>query len=108
MLLAKTSKLEELQQYMKYALNGFDMALQLPTSKPFWKTTRYLFISRSLFERILKSITMKWKWMENKQVIVGFGNWKNPRDSIIRGHCRGPVKEIMDELQKWCEVVDVD
>jgi hypothetical protein len=46
--------------------------------------------------------------MENKQVIVGFGNWKNPRDSIIRGHCRGPVKEIMDELQKWCEVVDVD
>jgi hypothetical protein len=46
--------------------------------------------------------------MENKQDSVGFGNWSNPRDSIIRGHCRGPVKEIKNKLQKSCEVVDVD
>ncbi len=46
--------------------------------------------------------------MENKQVIVSFGNWSNPRDSIIRGHCRGPLKEMKDKMQKPCEVVDVD
>jgi hypothetical protein len=43
--------------------------------------------------------------MENKQVLVGFGNWSNPRDSILRGP---PVKEIKDKVQKWYEVVDVD
>ncbi len=41
-------------------------------------------------------------------MIVGFSNWSNPRDIIIRGHQRGPVKEIQDKLQKWCEVVDGD
>jgi hypothetical protein len=51
---------------------------------------------------------MKQKQTENKQAIVGFGNWSNPSDSITRGHCRGQVKEVKDRLQKWCEVVDVD
>ncbi len=51
---------------------------------------------------------MKWTQKENKQVMVGFGNWSNPRDSIIRGHRRGPIKAVIDKLQKWCEVVDVD
>jgi hypothetical protein len=60
------------------------------------------------FEKILKSITTKWTQTENKQVIVGFGHWSNPRDSFIRGHQRGPVKEVKDKLQKMCEVVDVD
>jgi hypothetical protein len=45
--------------------------------------------------------------MENKQVIVGVGNWSNPRDSVVRGHRRGLVKEVKDKLQKWCEVMDV-
>ena len=40
--------------------------------------------------------------MENKQAIVGFGNNSDPRDSIIRGHYRGPIKEVKDKLQKWC------
>jgi hypothetical protein len=31
--------------------------------------------------------------MDNKQVIVGFGNWGNPCDSITQGRCRGPVQE---------------
>jgi hypothetical protein len=46
--------------------------------------------------------------LDKKQVIVSFGNWGNPRDSIIQGHQRGPVQEVKNKLQKWCEVVDVD
>jgi hypothetical protein len=45
---------------------------------------------------------------DNKQVIVSFGNWDDLQDSIIEGHCRGPVQEVKNKLQKWCEVVDVD
>ena len=105
----KTSKLEELQSYAKYALDGLDMALQLHVTIPFrkWRFKTFIYKQKT-FEKILKSITTKRARTENKQVIVGFGNWSNPRDSIIRGHRRGPVKEIKDKLQKWCEVVDVD
>jgi hypothetical protein len=31
-----------------------------------------------------------------------------PNNSIIRGHHRGPVKEIKDRLKGWCELVEVD
>jgi hypothetical protein len=56
----------------------------------------------------LQRITTKKSDLDKKQVIVSFGNWGNPRDSIIRGHRRGPVQEVKNKLQKWCEVLDVD
>jgi hypothetical protein len=46
--------------------------------------------------------------MHSMQVIAGFGNWGNPHDSLIQGHHRGPVLEVKNKLQKWCEVMDVD
>jgi hypothetical protein len=58
--------------------------------------------------KILQRITTKKSELDKKQVIVGFGNWGNPRDSIMRGHRRGPGQEVKNKLQKWCEVVDVD
>ncbi len=59
------------------------------------------------FHKILRMITTKWTETDPKRVIVGFGNWGNHRDSIIRGHWRGAVKAIKDKLKRWCELVDV-
>jgi hypothetical protein len=53
-------------------------------------------------------IMMKQTETPPKKVIVGFGNRGSPRDSIIQGHCRRPVKEIKEKLKRWCELVDVD
>jgi transposase len=46
--------------------------------------------------------------MEVQEIFLQAKDWGNPRDSIIRGHQRGPVQEVKNKLQKWCEVVDVD
>jgi hypothetical protein len=53
-------------------------------------------------------IMMKRTETDPKKVIVGFDNWGNPRDRIIRGHRRGAVKEIKEKFKRWCELVDVD
>jgi hypothetical protein len=58
--------------------------------------------------KILQRITTKKSELDNKQFIVDFGHWGNPRDSFIRCHQRRPVQEVKNKLQKWCEVVDVD
>jgi hypothetical protein len=60
------------------------------------------------FQKILQRITAKKSQRDNKQVIVGFGNKGNHHDGIKLGHCRGPVQEVKNKLQKWCGVVDVD
>ncbi len=106
----KTNDINELQHYLCHALNGLDMALQLHVINPFrkWKNKSYI-CKQKTFHKILQMITMKRTEMDPKKVIVGFGNWGNSRDSIIiRGHRRGPIKEIKDKLKKWCELVDVD
>jgi hypothetical protein len=109
MLSNKTNEINELQHYLRHALNGLYMALQLHITNPFrkWKHKTYIFKQKN-FHKILQMITTKRTKKDPKKVIVGFGNWGNPRDSIIRGHRRGPVKEIKDKLKKWCELVDVD
>jgi hypothetical protein len=83
--------------------------LELHFKKPFrkWSFKKYIYKQKT-FEKILQWITTKKSQRDNKQVIVGFGNWGNPGDSIIRGHHRGPVQEVKNKLQKWCEVVDAD
>jgi transposase len=45
---------------------------------------------------------------EERNVIVGWGNWSNPNNSIIRGHKRCPVKRIVKELRRWCRVETID
>ena len=105
----KTNDINELQHYLRHALNGLDMALQLHVINPFrkWKHKTYIFKQKT-FHKILQMITTKRTETDPKKVIVGFGNWGNPRDSIIRGHRRGPVKEIKERLKNWCELVEVD
>jgi hypothetical protein len=57
-----------------------------------WSFKTYIYKQKT-FKNILLRITPKMLQMDNKQVIVGFGNWGNPCDSITQGRCRGPVQE---------------
>ncbi len=83
----KTHELDELKKYAVYALSYLDKALELHYKNPFrkWCFKTYIYKQKT-FNKILQRITTKKSQRENKQVIVGFGNWGNPRDSIIRGH----------------------
>jgi hypothetical protein len=105
----KTHVLDELKKYAVFALSYLDKALELHYKNPFrkWSFKTYIYKQKT-FEKILQRITTKKSQGDNKKVIVGFGNWGYPRDSIIQGHHRGPVQEVKNKLQKWCEVVDVD
>jgi hypothetical protein len=105
----KTPVLGELKKYAVFALNYLDKALELHFKNPFrkWCFKTYIYLQKT-FEKILQRITTKKSQRDNKQVIVVFGNWGNPHDSIIQGHCRGPVQEVKNKLQKWCKVVNVD
>jgi hypothetical protein len=106
----KTMDIEKLQSYIEYALKGLDNALQLHHENPFRKWKFKTFIKKQkTFQDICQKISKK-KHIDDDTIkpIVGFGDWSNPRDCIIRGHRRGPVKEIKKELQRWCKVVDVD
>lgn len=105
----KTESIEELNSYIIYSLKGIDNALKLHFDNPFrkWKFKTYI-QKQKTFISICKKITKKKTIQDTSRVIVGFGNLSNSRDSIIRGHRRGPVKEIKNTLKKWCKVVDVD
>ncbi|NBW28745.1 MAG: hypothetical protein EBR38_09300 [Flavobacteriaceae bacterium] len=107
---AKTTSLTELQNFISYSLKGVDNALQLHHKNPFrkWKFKTYI-SKQNTFLNICKKISKKsHKTDTSVRTIVGFGDWSNPRDSIIRGHKRGPVKQIKEELKRWCPVMDVD
>ncbi len=57
--------------------------------------SRHFIHKQKTFEKI---IMMKKKCTENKQVIVGFCIWGNPKNRIIQGHGKGPAKGIKDKL----------
>jgi len=105
----KSHVISKLKKYAVYALSYLDKALELHFKNPFrkWRFKKHIYKQKT-FVKILQRFTTKKSELEKKQVIVGFGNWGNPRDSIIQGHRRGPVQEVENKLQKWCEVVDVD
>lgn len=106
----KTHVIDELLSYIKYSLAGLDDAFRVHFDNPFrkWRFTTYI-KKQIVFVDLCKDITKKRHKLDNSVTsIVGFGNWSNSRDSIIRGHRRGPVKEIKRELSKWCKVIDVD
>ncbi len=98
----KTHVLGELKKYAVYAFSYLDKALELHFKSPFrkWCFKTYIYKQKT-FEKILQRIITKKSQMDNKQVIVSFGNWGNPCDSIIQGHFRGPVQEVKNKLQKW-------
>ena len=57
---------------------------------------------------LCKKITTKKNINDTKKVLVGFGNWSSQKDSIIRGHRRGPVVRLKHELKRWCTLKLVD
>lgn len=72
-----------------------------------WKFDKYRFQQKKIVE-ICKMLSGKTRPDEERNVIIGWGNWSNPHNSIIRGHKRGPVKRIVKELRKWCRVETID
>jgi hypothetical protein len=80
----KTRVMDELKKYAVYTLSYLDKALVLHFKNPFrkWSFKTYIY-KKKTFDKILQRITTKKSQRDNKQVIVGFGNWGNPHDSII-------------------------
>ena len=71
--------------------------------------SQHSYKKQKVFHELCKKITKKaHRHDQTTTCLIGFGDWSNPRDSIIRGHKRGPVLELKNELKKWCPVVDVD
>jgi hypothetical protein len=80
----KTHVMGELKKYAVYALSYLDKALELHFKNPFrkWRLKKHIYKQKT-FVKILQRITTKKSELDKKQVIVSFGNWGNPRDSII-------------------------
>jgi hypothetical protein len=104
----KTASLDKLMDYTTYALDGLERALDVHFKNPFRKWRFRDFIKKQqTFHRLCLKLSGKTKMNEDKKVLFGMGDWSNPRDSIIRGHRRGPVKELTKELKRYCEVINV-
>jgi len=74
----------ELKKYAVYALSYLDKALDLHFKNPFrkWKFKKYIYKQKT-FVKIIQRMTIKKSELDKKQFSVIFGNWGNPRDSII-------------------------
>jgi hypothetical protein len=72
-----------------------------------WKFDKYRYQQKKIVE-ICKMLSGKTRPEQERNVIIGWGNWSNPNNSIIRGHKRGPVKRIVKELKRWCRVETID
>jgi hypothetical protein len=83
-LTPKTHVMGELKKYAVYALSQIDKALDLHFKNPFrkWRFKKHIYKQKT-FVKILQMITTKKSELDKKQVIVGFGNRGNPRDSIV-------------------------
>ena len=105
----KTNNTDDFLIHLKYCLKTLDKALEFHYKNPFrkWKFTKFI-KEKQEFNKLCKMISHKEKISEPNKTLVGFGDWSNPRDSIIRGHRRGPVKKLKNELRRWTKVVDVD
>jgi hypothetical protein len=83
--------------------------LEFHYKNPFrkWHFTKYILEKKKINE-LCQLISKKQDINEQSKVVVGFGDWSNPHDSIIRGHKRGPVLKLKKHLRKWCKVIDVN
>jgi hypothetical protein len=105
----KINNINLYSDYIKYCLDKLHSTLKFHLDKPFRKLkfTTYIFKQKTMNE-LCKRITKKTKINDKKKVLIGFGNWSSQKDSIIRGHQRGPVVGLKRELKKWCNLVLVD
>ena len=105
----KTNNMNSYIEYIIYSLTGLTKCLKFHLEKPFRKLkfTSYIYKQKTINE-LCKKITDKNHINDKKRVLVGFGNWSSQKDSIIRGHRRGPVVSLKRELKRWCKLKLVD
>ena len=105
----KTNNITLYLEYISYVLIDLTKCLKFHFDKPFRKLrfTSYIFKQKTMNE-LCKKITGKKQINDNKKVLIGFGDWSTQKDSIIKGHRRGPVVELKNRLKKWCKLVEVD
>jgi hypothetical protein len=104
----KTTSINKLVSYISYALKGLSDALEIHFKNPFrkWRFTDFI-KKQKTFHSLCLRLSGKTKLNEDKKVLFGMGDWSNPRDNVIKGNRRGPVKAITTELKRYCEVVMV-
>jgi hypothetical protein len=109
MPIGKTNDITEFCKHLSYCLNKLDKVLEFHYKNPFrkWHFTKYILEKKKINE-LCQLISKKQTINEPSKVVVGFGDWSNPHDSIIRGHKRGPVLKLKKHLRKWCKVIDVN
>ena len=109
MPIGKTNNITEFCKHLSYCLNKLDKVLEFHYKNPFrkWHFTKYILEKKKINE-LCQLISKKQDINEQSKVVVGFGDWSNPHDSIIRGHKRGPVLKLKKHLRKCCKVIDVN
>jgi hypothetical protein len=109
MPVGKTNDISQFCKHLSYSLEKLDKVLEFHYTVPFrkWHFTKYILEQKKMNE-LCKLISKKENINEHSKVLVGFGDWSNPRDSIIKGHRRGPVLKLKRHLRKWCKVLDVN
>ena len=105
----KTNDVSYYKSFVKYALSNLDRFLHFHYDKPFrrMRITTHIFRQKTMHE-LCKRITSKRQPHDDIKALIGIGNWSSQKDSIIRGHCRGPIVALKRELRKWCKLVEVD
>jgi hypothetical protein len=109
MPVGKTNDISQFCDHLSYCLKKLDKVLEFHYTVPFrkWNFTKYTLEQKKMNE-LCKLISKKENINEQSKVVVGFGDWSNPNDSIIKGHRRGPVLKLKRHLRKWCKVLDVN
>jgi len=105
----RTSKIEQLSLCIRTITEKLHKLIRtlMESKVRKWKFDKYRYQQKKIVE-ICKMLSGKTTPKEERNVIVGWGNWSNPNNSIIRGHKRGPVKRIVKELRRWCRVETID
>ena len=105
----KTSKIDQLCLCIKTITEKLHKLIRtlMESKVREWKFDKYRFQQKKIVE-ICKMLSGKTRPEEERNVIIGWGNWSNPNNSNIRGHKRGPVKRIVKELRRWSRVETID
>ena len=129
-----TVDIEEYEEYVKYNMLNVTELIKFHMDKKFFRKMKftnyikkqkkfevstfiyyktYQFLIQYIYiyyiiQEICKEITGKSHRNEKKKVLIAFGNGANHRNSIIKGHKRGPNMELKEELRKWCKLIIID
>ena len=104
----KTNEVNKMCKYLQYVLPKIHEVLDFYMLSKYrsWKFTKYQ-KTQSEMMRICKNLSKKNDPKDPEKVIIGFGDW-SIKNSPIKGHRRGPVKKLQEELRKWTTVIEID